>query len=74
MGGVFTDAVIVVEAAIKRDDNDDDSGTNEEEDDDDASNSKQKSRGSGVVFLLWGKPAFLKAQTVLALPATSHQQ
>jgi len=51
----FTDAVI--EAVVKRDDSNDD--------EDDTSSSK-KGKGSGVVFLLWGKPASLKAQTVLS--------
>ncbi|KAK1733745.1 uracil-DNA glycosylase [Skeletonema marinoi] len=51
----FTDAVI--EAVVKRDDSD---GS-----EDDTSNNK-KNKGSGVVFLLWGKPASLKAQTVLS--------
>lgn len=55
----FTDAVI--EAVVKRDDNDDDDSNDE----DDASKDK-KGKGSGVVFLLWGKPASLKAQTVLS--------
>lgn len=50
----FTDAVI--EAVVKRDDNNDDN---------DASKDK-KGKGSGVVFLLWGKPASVKAQTVLS--------
>ncbi len=51
----FTDAVI--EAVVKRDD--------DNNDEDDASKDK-KGKGSGVVFLLWGKPASLKAQTVLS--------
>ncbi len=51
-------ASAVIEAVVKRDDNNDDI---------DASKDK-KGKGSGVVFLLWGKPASLKlkAQTVLS--------
>ena len=51
----FTDAVI--EAVLKRDDDDGD------EEDKEATNKK---KGNGVVFLLWGKPASLKAQTVIS--------
>ena len=53
----FTDAVI--EAVVKRDDNDDSN-------DEDGASKDKKGKGSGVVFLLWGKPASLKAQTVLS--------
>ena len=52
----FTDAVI--EAVLKRDD--------ESVDEEDKEGTKKKKKGNGVVFLLWGKPASLKAQTVLS--------
>ena len=62
---IFSDKVI--QAVIERDANvteatksDNDSDTKESEEDDTDDN------GTGVVFLLWGKPASLKAQTVLA--------
>ncbi len=58
----FTDAVI--EAVVRRDDDND-----KEED-----QKKKKSRGSGVVFLLWGKPASLKAQTVLSKQQRNNKQ
>ena len=51
----FTDKVIA--AVIERD---------AEEDDDDDKGKVDSEKGTGVVFLLWGKPASLKAQTVLA--------
>jgi uracil-DNA glycosylase len=62
----FTDAVI--EAVLKRDDDVsvDDSVDEEEEDKDATKKKKKKKKGNGVVFLLWGKPASLKAQTVLS--------
>ena len=55
----FTDGVIaaVVERELLLDDNNED---NEDENIDNAE------KGTGVVFLLWGKPASVKAQTVLA--------
>jgi uracil-DNA glycosylase len=53
----FTDAVI--RAVIERDDDEESiHNTN------DKNNNKES--GKGVVFLLWGKPASVKAQTVLA--------
>jgi len=36
------------------------------DDDDDVIEGEEEDKGTGVVFLLWGKPASLKAQTVLA--------
>lgn len=61
----FTDAVI--EAVLKRDDDVSvDDSVDEEEEDKDATKKKKKKKGNGVVFLLWGKPASLKAQTVLS--------
>ncbi len=63
----FTDAVI--EAVIRRDD-----GNDHDNDDGSSSNNKKKSRGSGVVFLLWGKPASLKAQTVLSKQQRYNKQ
>jgi len=56
----FTDGVIgaVIERdAVER------NNTNDDEDDDD---DEDEEKGTGVVFLLWGKPASVKAQTVLA--------
>jgi uracil-DNA glycosylase len=62
----FTDAVI--EAVLKRDDDVsvDDSVDEEEEDKEATKKKKKKKKGNGVVFLLWGKPASLKAQTVIS--------
>lgn len=57
----FTDAVI--EAVVKRDDSDED----------DTSNTNNTDKGSGVVFLLWGKPASLKAQTVLSKQSRNNK-
>jgi uracil-DNA glycosylase len=54
----FTDAVI--RAVIERDYDDEESIHNTN----DKHNNKES--GKGVVFLLWGKPASVKAQTVLA--------
>ncbi len=54
----FTDKVI--EAVIERDAIETTCGIDGGDDDDRAE------RGTGVVFLLWGKPASLKAQTVLS--------
>ena len=53
----FTDKVIA--AVIERD-------AEEEEEDDDDEGRVDTEKGTGVVFLLWGKPASLKAQTVLS--------
>ena len=53
----FTDGVIA--AVIERDANND--GAEEHDQSDEVAD-----RGTGVVFLLWGKPASAKAQTVLA--------
>lgn len=53
----FTDGVI--EAVVRRDAR---GGGSDDDDDDD----REGHRGTGVVFLLWGKPASLKATTVLA--------
>ena len=57
----FTDAVI--EAVVKRDDSDED----------DTSNTNNSGKGRGVVFLLWGKPASLKAQTVLSKQSRNNK-
>ena len=54
----FTDAVI--EAVIRRDDDNNDDN--------------KRSKGSGVVFLLWGKPASLKAQTVLSKQQRNYKK
>ena len=53
---------------MKRDDDVsvDDSVDEEEEDKDATKKKKGKKKGNGVVFLLWGKPASLKAQTVIS--------
>lgn len=55
----FTEKVIG--AVIERDDN-----IISKEGVDDNEEGKKDEKGTGVVFLLWGKPASLKAQTVLA--------
>ena len=55
----FTDAVIDV--VVKRD-NDDNYDGNEGS----INNKNKVKKGKGVVFLLWGKPASLKAQTILS--------
>ena len=53
----FTDGVL--RAVVERD-------ADVEGKSDDGGNNGGNERGTGVVFLLWGKPASLKAQTVLA--------
>jgi uracil-DNA glycosylase len=60
----FTDAVI--EAVLKRDDESNDDSVDNEEEEDKEATKKKKKKGNGVVFLLWGKPASLKAQTVIS--------
>eukprot|EP00804_Cyclotella_cryptica_P017129 CCRYP_003356-RA/>CCRYP_003356-RA protein AED:0.12 eAED:0.12 QI:145/0.5/0.33/1/1/1/3/0/364 len=62
----FTDAVI--RAVVER--HDDKTTTVQSQDFDDT----QEERGRGVVFLLWGKPASVKAQTVLAKYARGKSQ
>ena len=76
----FTDAVI--RAVVERDrdaakeEDDVDGGTNNEESDattTNTTNNKEK-RGKGVVFLLWGKPASVKATTVLSKYARNNSK
>jgi len=54
----FTDRVI--EAVIERD-----AAEIQDEDKEDDVHGGEQDKGTGVVFLLWGKPASLKAHTVL---------
>ena len=56
----FTDAVI--RAVVERDAVENDATTNDSE----SNNTNTEKQGKGVVFLLWGKPASVKATTVLS--------
>ena len=66
----FTDAVI--RAVVERDDDITTKDTDDHNNADHADN-KEKS-GRGVVFLLWGKPASVKAQTVLSKYARKNSK